>query len=148
MGGLERRGFCLGKVFERFHIGSSIVLKINVNLSKSAVKWNYYPIWSLLWEIDINIRERFSLFLYLGIAAHAINTNGIIRVTRQEWNFLLLGHSQQVVKQVFFEICNFGKIGLLKIVSKWGISQSRDQYFKKILALVTVLTVLKLYIPL
>lgn len=44
------------KVFERFHIGSSLVLKINVNPSKSVVKWNYYPTESLAWEADIKIR--------------------------------------------------------------------------------------------
>lgn len=44
------------KIFERFHIGSHVVSKKNVNPSKSAVKWNYYPTGSLAWEADIKIR--------------------------------------------------------------------------------------------
>lgn len=44
------------KIFERFHIGSHVVSKKNVNPSKSAVKWNYYPTGSLAWEGDIKIR--------------------------------------------------------------------------------------------
>lgn len=39
------------KIFERFHIGSSIVLKINVKPSKSVVKCNY-PTENLAWEVD------------------------------------------------------------------------------------------------
>lgn len=54
--GLERRDFFLEKIFERFHIGSHVVSKINVNSSKSAVKWNYYPTGSLPWEVDIKTR--------------------------------------------------------------------------------------------
>lgn len=48
----------------------------------------------------------------------------------------------------YFEYHNFGKIGLLKTVSKWEISQGRDQYFRKILVLVRVLTVLNLNVSL